>query len=108
MEIAPEPKLEIRTKKVWKPSLSQTGYPSEVVQSAAVVVIEHQQQFDMCSLKIPLAGGKAVVLVLVLISTLINGPEQTRSMLHGLKTSLDLLEAMYTNGLQQIPFVRLE
>jgi hypothetical protein len=72
------------------------------------VEIELQQQFGMCCLKIPSAVGKAVVLILVLSSKIISGPEQTRSMLLGLKMSSDLLEAMYTNGLQQIPFVRIE
>jgi hypothetical protein len=104
MEIVRKPELKLRTNRAWKALLSQIGNHSEVVRLAVAVAIELQQQLGMyCRRSLP-----AVAKVVVLSSTTISGPEQTRSILLVPRTSLDLLEAMYTSGLQQIPFVRLE
>jgi hypothetical protein len=105
MRIVPNPRSKLHIKQAWKPSLPQTGTRSEVIRLTAVVVIEPQQQSDRCCLKTPSEAGTARILVLD--STIINGLEQTRLIQLGLKMSLGLLEAMYTNGWQQIPFVRL-
>jgi hypothetical protein len=104
MEIVRKPELKLRTNRAWKALLSQIGNHSEVVRLAVAVAIELQQQLGMYCLRSLPAVAKAVVLS----STITSGPEQTRSILLVPRTSSDLLEAMYTSGLQQIPFVRLE
>jgi hypothetical protein len=103
MKIVPKPDLKPHIKQPWKASLSQIGFRYEVVPWVAVTEIGLQPQSGMFYQETPLAAKAAI---LTRMNT--TGLGQTLSILLALKTSLGLLEAMFTNGLRQIRSVRLE